>query len=230
MPADGSHYETMPADGSHYETMPGDQAGEEGEPGYEDPLYDSVPAKIPGRKVSTEVDGFFNQFPAPMRTRTQAYSIVRPKATDTNRQRKESYEMVTVKQAKLSTDTNTTPDKPVKYIEVHRDKVLQEEDEIYDAPSLNKQSEHSEETYSDIYFAPSLQKPTPSEPPGPKPPARPVPQLPGHPGHPSQLPGHPSRPPPPAPRPAIPPRHEPSSSGQVYVVQDPDRKLIDNGE
>ena len=195
-----------------YETIPSKTAGDEEkeEGGVEDPLYDAIPQKPPNRKISTEIDGFLDQFHTP-RTRTHAYSMVRPKVGDASG--KNAYEMVDIKQAKLSTDTSTSPDKPVKYTVVHREDVLKEEDdEIYNVPSLVKPAGEVEGEYDDIYQAPSLQKP--------QPPSRPVPKL----------PEMPTRRPPPVPPPAKPPRTDIKSDDSEYVVQDPDKKLVSNGE
>ena len=126
--------------------------------------------------------------------------------------RRESFEMVQIKQAGLSTD-KPAPEKPVRYTQVTREPALEEEDDIYNVPSLNKPAAVEGD---DIYFAPSLQKK--QEPVVPGPPSRPVPQL----------PGPPSRPPPSRPPPSLPPRTD--QPGDEYVVQDPDEKLVTHGE
>ena len=185
----------------------------------EDPIYDAIPVRPPpGRKISTEADGFFS----PIRTRTHAYSMVRPKPAEkpsSIRQRKESFELVDIKQATLSTDPNKSPGKTPKYTQVvHREAALEEEDdETYNVPSMVKPTDDDEE----IYYAPSLQNREPA-----KPPRRPVPQLPGSPSLPP-----PTRPPPSLPSPPLPPRsdlvEDPESQ---YVVQDPHENLVFNGE
>lgn len=157
------------------------------------------PAKSRDRKISTEMDGVFT----PIRTRTHAYTIVRPKKPDseklTERQRRESFELVEVKQAKLSTDiSQTTTSASPRYTAVNTratDVIAEEDDDLYNVPSLVRQ-QHVDDNDDDdeIYDAPSLSKPT-----------RPVPELPEQSKVYTQ--GVPTRPPPSLPPPPIlPPR------------------------